>query len=160
MKRDEPFVDHCLELLAPLGEVRTRRMFGGHGLYLDDLIFALIADEALYMKVDAESRPRFEAAGCAPFVYDAKTKAVAMSYWSAPDDAMESPPAMLPWARAAMDAALRVRARKAAATGKPRKARPKAAPAAATSAAPRRATPERKTAPARKQKATPRKPAR
>ena len=29
--------DHCLELLAPLGRVRSRRMFGGHGLYVDDL---------------------------------------------------------------------------------------------------------------------------
>jgi DNA transformation protein and related proteins len=62
-------VEHCLELLAPLGTVRARRMFGGHGLYCDDLFFALIALDRLYLKTDAVSQPAFAAAGCEPFVY-------------------------------------------------------------------------------------------
>jgi DNA transformation protein and related proteins len=37
------FVDHCAELLAPLGAVRVKRMFGGWGLYVDDIFLALIA---------------------------------------------------------------------------------------------------------------------
>ena len=40
-------VDHCLELLSPHGAVRARRMFGGHGLYCDELFVALIARERL-----------------------------------------------------------------------------------------------------------------
>ena len=132
--RDD-FVDHCLELLAPLGVVRARRMFGGQGLYLDDLFFALIGSDRLYLKVDARSQPGFAAAGCAPFVYDAKSKAIAMSYWSAPPDAMDSPALMAPWARAAVEAALRARALK----NTPRKAPPKAGRAATTSVAARRA---------------------
>jgi len=114
-------VNHCLELLAPLGQVRARRMFGGHGLYCDDLFFALMASDRLYLKVDAQSRPAFEGAGSEPFVYKAKTGAQAMSYWSAPAEAMESPALMQPWARLAVAAALRARAAKPAAT--PRKAR-------------------------------------
>ena len=105
-------VEHCLELLAPLGVVRARRMFGGHGLYCDELFFALIAADRLYLKVDDESRPAFVAAGCEPFVYDAKSKALAMGYWSAPADAMESPALMQPWAQQALAAALRARAAK------------------------------------------------
>lgn len=103
-------VAHCLELLAPLGRVRARRMFGGHGLYVDDLFVALIAFDRLYLKADAQTRPRFEAAGCVPFVYDGQGKAVTMGYFTAPEDAMESPAYMQPWGRLALDAALRAKA--------------------------------------------------
>jgi DNA transformation protein len=107
-------VAHCLELLAPLGATRSRRMFGGHGLYVDDLFIALIAFDRLYLKADASTRAAFEAAGCEPFVYDGKGKAVTMGYFSAPEQAMESPHEMLPWARLALGAALRARAAKTA----------------------------------------------
>ena len=52
----QSFADHCVELLAAVGPVRTQRMFGGFGLYQDELFFALIAGETLYLKVDAETR--------------------------------------------------------------------------------------------------------
>lgn len=106
------FVDHCQELLAPLGAVRSRRMFGGHGLYVDDIFVALIAFERLYLKVDASTRAQFEAAGCEPFIYDKKGQALSLGYFSAPQDAMDSPTLMLPWARLALEAALRARAAK------------------------------------------------
>ena len=118
-------VDHCLELLAPFGSTRMRRMFGGHGFYIDDLFVALIAGERLYLKVDAQTRPLFEAAGCVPFVYDASGKSVSLGYFSAPDDAMESAPLMQPWARHALSAALRARAAKPRAATPARKARPR-----------------------------------
>jgi DNA transformation protein and related proteins len=114
-------VDHCLELLAPLGTVRARRMFGGHGLYCDDLFFALIAADRLYLKVDPQSQDAFAAAGCEPFAYEAAGRATTMSYWTVPAEAMESPAMMQPWARLALAAALRARAAKASAA--PRKAR-------------------------------------
>ena len=114
-------IDHCLEMLAPLGAVRAKRMFGGHGLYCDDLFFALIAADRLYLKVDASTRPAFEQADCEPLVYDAKTGSVALGYWSVPAEAMESPALMQPWARQALAAALRARAAKPSAA--PRKAR-------------------------------------
>jgi len=119
------FVAHCTELLAPLGHVRVRRMFGGHGFYIDELFAALIAGDRLYLKVDAQSRPLFEAAGCDPFVYDAAGKNVALGYFSAPEEAMESPPLMQPWARHALAAALRARAAKPRAAKAVRKATPR-----------------------------------
>ncbi len=108
------FVAHCSELLGSAGAVRSRRMFGGHGLYVDDLFVALIAAERLYLKVDAQTRPAFEAAGCARFVYDGAGKAVSLGYFTAPEEAMESPPLMQPWARLAVEAAVRARAAKPA----------------------------------------------
>jgi DNA transformation protein len=108
--RSDPYLEHCLELLAPLGAVRARRMFGGCGIYIDELFVALIAADMLYLKTDAQTRDRFEAAGCRPFVYSAKTGETTMSYFTVPDDAMESIHAMGPWARLAIAAALRARA--------------------------------------------------
>jgi len=107
-------LDHCLELLSPVGRPRSRRMFGGHGLYVDDLFIALIAFERLYLKADDSTRARFEAAGCEPFVYEAKGKRVSVGYWTAPEEAMDSPEAMAPWARLAMQAALQARQAKPA----------------------------------------------
>lgn len=112
MAASSEFVAHCLELLAPLGAARSRRMFGGHGLYVDDLFVALIVFDRLYLKADAQTRPRFEAAGSQPFVYDGQGKAVTVSYFTAPEDAMESPAYMQPWGRLALEAALRAKAAK------------------------------------------------
>jgi len=106
------FVAHCLELFESLGGARSRRMFGGHGLYVDDLFVAIIALDRLYLKTDSSTRERFERAGSEPFVYEAKERAVRLGYWSAPDDAMESPRLMEPWARLALAAALHARAAK------------------------------------------------
>lgn len=114
MPADTEFVAHCRELLAPLGAVRSRRMFGGHGFYVDELFIALIAFGRLYLKVDERSRARFEAAGCEPFVYEGKGKPVTMSYFTAPEEAIESPALMQPWARLALEAAVRARAAKKA----------------------------------------------
>lgn len=116
--RTDPFVAHCLELLAPLGTARARRMFGGHGLYLDELFVAIIARDQLYLKTDATSTPRFEAAGGQPFVYEMKTGSGSLHYWTPPPEALESPAELAPWVRLAQQAALSARA---AAAARPKK---------------------------------------
>jgi len=125
-------VDHCIELLGSIGRCRSRRMFGGHGFYIDDLFIALIAYERLFLKTDEQSRPRFLVAGCEPFQFEKQGEAIATSYFSAPEQAMESPALMQPWARLALEAALRARAakpparpRKPAAASPAKKARPR-----------------------------------
>ena len=122
---DDALLEHCIELLAPLGRVRSRRMFGGHGLYIDDLFVALIAFDRLYLKASESTRADFEAAGCGPFEYQRQGRTTALGYWTAPPDAMDSPDAMRPWGRRAIQAALA--ARSAARSIKPRAARPAAA---------------------------------
>ncbi len=62
--------DFVLEQLAAAGSVSPRAMFGGVGLYLDGLFFALIDDDTLYFKADDASRKRYEAAGSRPFCPD------------------------------------------------------------------------------------------
>ena len=107
MARDEAYIEYLHELLGPLGRISTKKMFGGHGVYCDGVIMGLVIDEAFYLKVDEETRQQFTDRGCEPFVYEMKAKRVAMSYWSVPDDAMESSEQMLPWAKLALAAALR-----------------------------------------------------
>ena len=109
---DSGLVSHCLELLSPLGRTSSRRMFGGHALYIDELCMALIIQDTLYLKTDDTSRPLFERAGCRPFTYAGKRDEVhVMSYYTAPEEAMESPAEMMPWARRALGAAVAARAK-------------------------------------------------
>jgi DNA transformation protein len=95
------------ELLEPVGRVTVRRMFGGAGLYVDGLIVGLEVEGTLFLKTDEQTRQAFADAGGTPFVYDGKGKPITMSYWTTPDDAMDSPEAMRPWARLALEATLR-----------------------------------------------------
>ncbi len=136
---DAGFVAHCLELLATAGAARSRRMFGGHGLYVDDLFVGIVIGDRLYLKADAASQPAFAAEGCEPFMYDGGGKKVTLGYWSAPPEAMESPALMLPWARRALQAALAARA--ATPVKRTRKA------VASTAAAPAAPEPRRRRGP-------------
>ena len=101
------FADFVLELLRPWRQVTARRMFGGHGIYHAGVMFALIADGTLYLKVDEESRTDFEAAGLAPFVYEAKGRRVSLSYYRAPDAMLDEPDVAREWAERGWQAALR-----------------------------------------------------
>jgi DNA transformation protein len=123
----DPFTAHVLELLAPLGPVRARKMFGGWGVSCDGLPIGLIVSDRLYLKVDPTTKTYFAQAGCEPFVYAGKNKPVAVSYWTVPPDAMEAPHLMAPWARLALQAALVAANAKAAKGTKSKPAKPRQA---------------------------------
>jgi DNA transformation protein len=106
---DSEFVSYVVESLRPLGAVVARRMFGGHGIYLDGLMFALIASDQLYLKTDDGNRSAYEAAGLQPFTYDGKGKPIRMSYHEAPSEGFDDPDVLCAWAREAYAAALRAR---------------------------------------------------
>ncbi len=103
------FIDRITGQLLPLGPVEPRHMFGGWGLFLDGVMFALVARDRLYLKADAETAARFADAGCAPFTYQRKGKTIALSYREAPADAVDNPDSLLPWAELAVAAARRNR---------------------------------------------------
>jgi len=119
---------YCCELLSGVGPCVAKRMFGGFGISTDGLTFALVADlgggETLWLKADESTRGLFEAQGCNRFTYDMTrngvTAAHSLGYYSAPEEAMESPALMLPWARLALECALRARAAKPVKKPKPK----------------------------------------
>jgi DNA transformation protein and related proteins len=117
MTRRTEFRDHVIETLRAFGPVETKAMFGGHGLYHRGTFFALIAYDLLHVKVDDETRPRFEALGLEPFRFAKKSgEVVSLSYYQVPPEALESPAEMAEWARLGYGAALRSAARKAPAS--------------------------------------------
>jgi DNA transformation protein and related proteins len=124
---EQAFADFCCELLSAAGRCTAKRMFGGWGLMeaSSGRMIGLIADQRLYLKVDAQTKPMLLAEGGEAFVYGDKGKPMEMSYVTPPEACMDSPALMAPWARLALDAALRSGARKPRAISKPvRKDRP------------------------------------
>ncbi|MEC4678895.1 MAG: TfoX/Sxy family protein [Nitrospirota bacterium] len=109
---ESPFVSHALELLQGLGPVRARKMFGGYGLFLQDLMFALVADEMLYFKVDINTERSFQDLGLQQFTYDKKGKIFSMSYYQAPEACLEDQSEMQSWGQHAFGVALRAAAKK------------------------------------------------
>lgn len=112
MPRQSDFVDFVLEQLTPLGAVRARAMFGGHGIYHGDIFFALVAADRLYFKTDAVTCREYQALGLEPFTYTARGKTVSLQYYAAPPEVFEESEAMQRWARQAVGVALRAQRRK------------------------------------------------
>ena len=106
------FVEFVLESLQPLRGVSARRMFGGHGIYKDGMMFALIAYDQLYFKVDDGNRAAYEHAGLPHFTYTDKGKPIRMPYCEAPAEGFDDPEILCAWARDAYAAALRTKKRK------------------------------------------------
>jgi DNA transformation protein and related proteins len=104
------FVEHLKGVFGLFGPVQARRMFGGHGLYCNDVMFGLIADDTLYLKSDVTTATHFTSRGLPPFRYSSKDrKAVTMSYYLAPEEVLEDPEQAAIWARRSYEAALRAR---------------------------------------------------
>ena len=99
--------------LTPLGAFRWRPMFGGHGLYLDDVMFGLIAYDTLYLKTDDVTRGDFEKAKSKPFTFESERKGLVItSYWMCPPDALKDGRKLRRWIGKAIEAARRVKAAK------------------------------------------------
>ncbi len=106
MSRD--YCHHIADLLGAWGNVVSKAMFGGYGLYRDGQIFAIVADGVLYFKVDAGNRSDYEAVGSGPFTYEAANgKHAVMSYWQVPERVLDDADQLTTWAESAYQAALR-----------------------------------------------------
>lgn len=101
------YCEYVVEMLQDWHPVVARRMFGGYGLYRAGQIFGLIIDDALYFKTDETTRSAYETAGSAPFVYEARGKPVALSYWQAPAELFDDAHMLASWADAAYQVGLR-----------------------------------------------------
>ena len=101
------FIEFLEEVLADFGPITTRRMFGAHGIYLDGLMFGLLAQGRLYLKTDAINQPEFEAVNAQPFTFEQRGKVVKLSYWSAPEFILDDRVQAAAWAHSAFAAAMR-----------------------------------------------------
>lgn len=122
MAVSETYLGFVIDQLADIGRVRSKRMFGGVGLYADELFFGLLDDNSLYLKVDDTNRGDFEARGMGPFRPFRDKPELAMGYYAVPADVIDDADALVEWARKAM--------RVAAAAPRKARRRKRATPAA------------------------------
>ena len=119
------FRDFVLDQLARIPLLRSKRMFGGVGLYSGDSFFGIVAADELFFKVDDSNRSAYEAAGTEPF-RPVINRPVSMSYWRVPIEVLEDPGELAAWALAAIrasgNAASKPKRKAKAARRKPRKA--------------------------------------
>ena len=135
------FVQSLHEVFERLGRIQTRRMFGGHGVWHEGRMIALVFKDTLYLKSDAESAGHFDKLNLPPFTYVRQGKSMPMSYRQAPADLFEDREEAALWGRRAYEAALR--------SGQPPKQK------AAAKKAPVKKAPAKKAA-VKKKKAVPR----
>ena len=101
------FVDYLHEVFAEIGEINVRKMFGGYGIYRDGVMFGLVADDQLYLKVDDTNREDFEALGLDAFEYNKQGKLMKMSYYLAPEVIYDETDVAAQWAHKSWEVALK-----------------------------------------------------
>lgn len=107
------FAEILREHLAPLGRITMRRMFGKTGVFSDRVMFAMVADDTLYFRVDEQNRASFkEAEAFPPLNYEKGGRLIDLAFWRAPERLLDEPDELLTWARLALAAARRVAAKR------------------------------------------------
>lgn len=103
------FTDYLQEVFEHFGTIQSRKMFGGYGIYHDGVMFALVADDALYLKADDMTVHFFQERQLEAFEYLKNNKPVKMSYYQAPEDIFEDADEARLWATRAYQAACRAK---------------------------------------------------
>ena len=109
---DKEFTNYIVDLMQSIGPVNAKRMFGGYGIFLDGLMFALVSDGLLYLKADTENKDNFIKNKLGVFTYMKKGKECHLSYFQSPEDALEDTDIMSNWANSSYAAALRAAEKK------------------------------------------------
>jgi len=126
MVASDTFAEFLREQFAPLGGITMRRMFGKTGVFCDGVMFGMVTENTLYLRVDDENKETFkEAERHPPLNYAKGGGTIDLSFWRIPERLFDEPEEFVAWARAALAAAHRVAALRERATPK-RKARRKA----------------------------------
>ena len=113
MTASDTFREFLHEQLAPLGQIAMRRMFGKTGVFCDGVMFGMVTEDTLYLRVDDHNRETFkEAEAFPPLSYEKKGSTIDLSFWRAPERLLDEPDELLTWARAALAAARRVAAKR------------------------------------------------
>ncbi len=113
MVASDSFAEFLREQLAPLGRVTLRRMFGKTGVFCNGVMFGMVTDNMLYLRVDDQNRAIFaEAQSSPPLSYEKKGSTIDLSFWRAPERLFDEPDELVAWARVALAAARRVAAKR------------------------------------------------
>jgi DNA transformation protein len=113
MSGSATFGEFLREQLAPLGQIAMRRMFGKTGVFCDGVMFGMVTEDTLYLRVDDHNRETFkEAEAFPPLSYEKKGSTIDLSFWRAPERLFDEPDELVTWAQLALAAARRVAAKR------------------------------------------------
>ena len=113
MVASDTFAEFLREQLAPLGRVAMRRMFGKTGVFCEGVMFGMVTDNTLYVRVDDQNRAIYkEAESYPPLNYRKKGSTIDLAFWRVPERLMDEPDELVVWSRAALGAARRVAAKR------------------------------------------------
>lgn len=104
MSKNTSFNDYVVyDLLGDFPNVSSRAMFGGHGIYKDSTIFAIIAEGELYFKGQKETEDFFRSRNSRRFTYRKRGgKTYTMNYWLVPEEVCENRDAFTEWVERAL----------------------------------------------------------
>ena len=106
MKTKSSFLEYVLrDAMQDIPGITAKAMFGGYGLYKNEVVFGIIADDELYFKVDETNRAEYEKRASRPFTYEGKNrKRITMSYWEVPAGILEDRTLLTDWVDASVAA--------------------------------------------------------
>ena len=98
MKASPDYLNFVLEKLSPIGDIKSRAMFGGYGIFCEGLMFALISEDTLYFKVNETNRDMYKKTQSKPFPHG-------ISYWEVSTDVLEENAELQKWANISIEIA-------------------------------------------------------
>ena len=114
MSVSDSFLEKARDLLSVAPDLRFRKMFGEVGAYAGDLFFALVAEDAVWLKADDVNEAEFVQAGAPLFVYGEKDgRPMSLRYRRLPDGAWDDEDEARRWVALGLGAAQRAKAAKA-----------------------------------------------
>lgn len=103
------FTLRTIQQLEAARPVRTRKMFGGLGIYLGEVFFGVCDDDRTYFKVDDHTIEAYESRNMGPWRMGGQ---INDHYREAPGDIMADPAQLGEWIDAAVEVALRKKPKK------------------------------------------------
>jgi DNA transformation protein and related proteins len=105
MNMDKPILKNSMQLFEQLGPIRSRSMFGGFGLFIDDTMFALVVHNSLHIRADEQTAVDFKQLGYQPYIYKKRGFPVTTKYFALPDQCWENIDSVMRLATAALASA-------------------------------------------------------
>ncbi len=102
---DKPILNNSMKLFEPLGEIKSRSMFGGFGLFADETMFALVVNNQLHIRADQQTSSDFETQGLKPYVYKKRGFPVVTKYYAISNDLWESSERLIEVAKQSLEQA-------------------------------------------------------
>lgn len=90
--------ERLVDAWSPLGAVRQKAMFGGFGIFADDVMFGIVDTSGqAYLRADEATQERFEEAG--------SQRHGRMPYWTIPEPVAADEDTLLAWAQQSLEVA-------------------------------------------------------